>query len=522
MVIKQGKCFLLSPHCKELWEVEHFTPMTAEKKEELFHELAAVNKYPDLTLWYIEANREIRTPETRSFWREENWVIHVLDKYGNLKVHEAKYYPILVKKYSTDPNMIWVSENPKWKSKFWWKTESWIMLKEWNQIIKLNLSKIEVMPWDEKMKCSKLSEEDLNKFYADKMNSYSRFFIEKEDIYKPKFKIKINDDTELYTSSRICTSWYQYVIWYTKINGEWKLRLFYRSHSEWARRACPWEISDWALSKWELIPNFCYETTTKVDYHLCDAFDNRISSIVDGNDLDPILWYSKNLWKEILIDEIKDETHVDRLFSSSEIWNLVIEIAKRNVDKQKNPIRKKRLLNYIEHIRKKYVIDGKWKPMNNCLYAVSHVDFEWFGFVREAEDVINLYSKTVPKGLNIESMKKVNNTWYTYNHEYLWKVICEPCVAKYNWENVIIYFSYAQDNPNLVWIEYFWYMKSNINSFWIRDRQFNAAPLTWKPIEYEGQTPLGCKVKYWKYWDVRFLYQENPIIKQYKKLEGLL
>lgn len=142
MVIKQSKNLLSSSNAYEAWKKEPFIPMTEEKKEELFHELAVVNSYPDLSLWYIEANREIKDPETRSFWWETDWAIVVLDsewKYLEYNKKEFPNYWEYVKKFSEDENMIWVSENPSWKNKFWWKDGNGIMLKEWKRKIKLKL-----------------------------------------------------------------------------------------------------------------------------------------------------------------------------------------------------------------------------------------------------------------------------------------------------------------------------------------------------------------------------------------------
>ena len=116
--------------------------MTDEKKKELFHELGTVNHYPDLSLGYIEANKEIRDPETRSFWWETTGGIVVLDSEWRYTTYDKKRFPNYweyVKKFSQDENMIWVSENPSWKNKFRWKDGNGVVLKEWKRKIKLKL-----------------------------------------------------------------------------------------------------------------------------------------------------------------------------------------------------------------------------------------------------------------------------------------------------------------------------------------------------------------------------------------------
>lgn len=141
MAIKQQhKPFSLDGRAHEAWKPEVFIPMTEEKKEELFHELAV--SYPDLSLGYIEANREIKDPETRSFWWKTDWAIVVLDsewKYWKYNKKEFPNYQEYAKKFSADENMIWVSEDPSGKNKFWWKDGNGVVLKDWRRKIKLKL-----------------------------------------------------------------------------------------------------------------------------------------------------------------------------------------------------------------------------------------------------------------------------------------------------------------------------------------------------------------------------------------------
>lgn len=524
MIIKQTKPLLRPSHTVESWKSAHFMPMTAEKKEELFHELAVVNKYPDLSLWYIESNREIRTPETRSFWREENWAIHVLDKYGNLKVHEAKYYPILVKKYSMDPNMIWVSENPKWKSKFWWKTENWIMLKEWNKKIPLKLKKIieTKEELNKTMKCEKMTPEEIKEFKNAKKSKEAKFFYEKDERYKPKNKIDLWNGKILYVSDRLISD-YQELIWYIKVGDKLELRMFYKSKSEWAWRSCPWAREDWKLSKWEKIKNYCYETTTKVTNYLWELFDKLKE--IDCKDREPIEADSTNLWKNILMDRMIEETTVDTLFSVDEQRNIILnELNYYEAETSEREVFEKLKNSYLKN-------RNNWKVFHDTLKQLSiYKDKNWKKKGRLPDVVKRMYARAVPKWLDYIHMKKLQKKTYKYNNKHVWVVNTDVYQMNRNWNFVNIFFSRAEKKPNEVWIDEVQYADAEINSFWIIKKSINAAPLTWKPYEYDKQSPyinyrkwVNPKPSYsGKYVDVRYLYQDNPIIKHYKKLEKLL
>jgi hypothetical protein len=65
-----------------------------------------------------------------------------------------------------------------------------------------------------------------------KKHEYAKYFYEGDSIYQPRFKVELNSKSQIYISSKIYTSSYQYIIGYAKIDNKWHLRLFYRSHSE--------------------------------------------------------------------------------------------------------------------------------------------------------------------------------------------------------------------------------------------------------------------------------------------------
>ena len=105
--------------------------------------------------------------------------------------------------------------------------------------------------------------------------------------------------------------------------------------------------------------------------------------------------------------------------------------------------------------------------------------------------------------------------------------------CNWNWRPLKIYFSRAEDNKSLVWIDNITDFEWKINSFWIHEKWINASPLIAKPVDYISQTPYeempnDTWTRFdvnddWKpdYVDIRDIYQNNPIIKHYKKIRWL-
>jgi hypothetical protein len=248
----------------------------------------------------------------------------------------------------------------------------------------------------------------------------------------------------------------------------------YRSNSEWCWRSAPW-MDGRRYSKWETLPNWSYETTTKVDFRIWEILD-KIPESKDSK----LEWTDKEN-SEILLDEMKRQVKIDtKMFPKEE---------------------------------------------NDAVRF-----YQW----KNSEDVIEWYKKLIPEWLEYKDMKKVASKKYSYKHEYLGKVNVEIYTMKYNWRDVDIYFSRSEkDSPNKVRIENIVYSDAKINSFWLYNEQINGWPLVAKPIDYRRQTPKNRNWKpYWYAWflseeeareyatylDIRDLYQGNPIIKKYKEL----
>ena len=526
MEIKQWETSfdLLYSHTREAWEA--FIPMRADKKERLFHALAEVNDYPDLTLWYIESNREIRDPETRSFWWETGESIVVLDstwKYTKYSKEEYPNYWEFVKKFSQDENMIWVSEDPSWKDKFWRRDGYNVILKEGKRKIKLKvLDKNKNKEEKDGIKCDEMTVEEIEELKKTKKSKAAQFFYEKNDVYKPRYKIILDDWNIFYISKKLCThEGYNEILWYVMKWGELKIRMFYRSGSEGVWRSCSWLREDSKLSKWEHIHNYCYETTTKVTQQLWSAFDSMEKEI--HWELEPILSDSKSLWNNFLEKEMIGETTVDALFNSSELRDIIIKQAENIVNDdttdEETKERNKKLIKKLENYKK------NWHIFHSCL-----MNLLWFHdengdyWTWDIDTVKHMYEMAVPSELDYKNMNYKKS--FTYQHEHLWIIKTDVYQASWMWEKVNIHFSRAEETPNKVWIDDIQYSDADINSFWILGKSINAAPLVWKPIDYWNQTPYNPKddSEKWiggSYADIRDLYQENPIIKHYKQIQGL-
>lgn len=290
--------------------------------------------------------------------------------------------------------------------------------------------------------------------------------------WEPKYFAEVKWRKWLLTDKIIRSSGRTRVIWYVLVDWEYESRFFRRSRSEWDWRCAP-EMEGSRISKWESIKNASYETTTKVDLDLRHALDDDLLKVNPKKWLpNPVIWSVLDTWKE----EIK--------------------------------------------IRKMF----PWLPNDATLFFKG----------KTIKQVKNLYKNLNMEWLDYKNMQYSPELDFSYGHNYLWKVCVKAYKMNYKWENLIFYFSYAINDPKKqVRIEHVIYEDSPINDSWIYTKQINIWPLSAKPIEYKDQIPKECLEEKWRnvyendwapiyYMDIRDLYQDNPIIKQYKKLEGLL
>lgn len=314
-----------------------------------------------------------------------------------------------------------------------------------------------------------LNQQELWNFYNSPQTRKSQTFLNAR--FLPKNKIILLNSTLYITDKIIDVSWRPIIIWYTMEWWRFNLRLFYRSMSEWCRRACPWMRSDKKYSKWEHIPNASYETTTKLNPKIWNSFDN--------------------------------------LNEQPCRWKPIIDISKRLLEKGEEGV------------------EILWKEMEKSTTVMDklfpNLQSDAFNFYKNKNSslVMDWYKNLVPDWLKYKRMVCNSDESYSYYHDYLWQINVQVCSMKWNGKKVNVHFAHAKNSPNKVWIDNIVYSDAKINSFWIYDKQINAWPLVAKPIDYNSQVPIDFRSHrpiWWSsYIDIRDLYQENPIIKRYKR-----
>ncbi len=385
------------------------------------------------------------------------------------------------------------------------------------------------------IKCEKITLEEIEKIRNSKKTREAEYLYE-EERYKPENKIDLWNWIILYTTNRISKIedklfgywfwWYhEWVVWYIKFWEEYQLRMFYKSRSEWVRRACPWERTDWGYSKWENLENYSYDTTSKVVPNLVNVFENlEINKVLKRNEKDPIE-KSTELWDLLLEDDMKNEIMVNSLFNSSElmdyliyrIWTLSLNNKMTEIDKTKIS----KLIKYYQKLKDSgSVLSSAWKIM--------HTELKWNKKSIPFNVTKWIFDKLVPSWLNYKDMYKIEWENYKYDHIDFWEINVNVFETTRNWKKIKIHFWYAKNNhPEKIWIDNITYSDDEVSNFWTYKNPINAAPLVGKPADYEEQSPsfwdrrMDYKLPSWN-MDVRDIYQDNPIIIHYKKLEGLL
>ncbi len=325
-----------------------------------------------------------------------------------------------------------------------------------------------------------MTNEDLKyllSFSKNSSNLVKKYILNKD--WQPKHTLIINDWGVKYArfvSDKLRGSEHYYIVWYCSVGWQLKVRMFWKSNSEWCRRAWLWEeaIPSWEviISKWQSIQNATYETTTKVDYRIAQQLD-KITNVIKTNwGNHPTSSVPKLSWigiGKILINQMNKEVKIDKL-------------------------------------------------VDNYPYSSSCEIFRG----RNISEIINLYKNIQFWSLDLDAIKPKQNGKYSYNHKYLWVIDVQIFTTTWRGISIDIHIARARNNsPEKFWIDNIIYSDAKINSFWTYDRQINAAPLTPKPIEYKIQSPKNMELWYKTYdWyvDIRDLYQGNPLIIKCKEV----
>ena len=294
------------------------------------------------------------------------------------------------------------------------------------------------------------------------------------ELWKPKHTVDLWEHKLYLTDVMIDSKWRKFAIWYTET---WEVRLFYRSNSEGVWRASPGKDSPSRFSKWEaFIENCSYESTTMLEPKFNKFLDEVTSSSVDISPMD----YAYNLDKR---------------------W-------------------------WLFHRKKWDNFAKRWKSMKQEFEVVDawskgHFGVEWRDWIwrhsGDAEDVISRYRSMKVDWLDMKSMTRQPGKKYTFQHEYLGECEVDVVEMTFNWEKINVHFAHSVwNNPEQIFISRMEYADVEMNSFGCASRQI-ASPMVNKPMDYIDQVPRWWNWDiYWGYKDIRWLYQDMPIIREYK------
>ena len=276
--------------------------------------------------------------------------------------------------------------------------------------------------------------------------------------FPPKHKVKI-DWLEFFLSDCYQGLGRPWIVGYTT-TGE--VRLFYRSISEGI-----WRSTDGSdgptISKAQYLPNDSYETTTQVDF--------RLGKIFDKIPLQPMPWM-QSPWYWLLT--------FGRKYG-----------FKRDIKYFLRPSLEREIKIYWD--KRSAVNYYKWRDM-----AEVKKGYENYNIKLQLEKIIDSY---------------------TFSHEILGDIHVDIVRGNIQGQDVNIHFGHAVNNdPNSVFVIRWDFAASKLNTFWIPSKQLNLGPLVAKPLDYIVQAPRGRQYlkDYGEYVDIRPLYQNTPLIKQYK------
>ena len=315
---------------------------------------------------------------------------------------------------------------------------------------------------------------ELDFILKSKKSELAKMYLYWNESWRPYYTLVLDWKARRSLSKKIWGE-HDYIVWYCFLWDELRARTFWRSNSEWCRRAWLWEETSSnysiSISKWQSIKNATYETTTKIDYIIAKELD-KINLVVKSDlHSDPYSSLPINGRKicSILTPQMVKEIKIDKLYEKYPFLSSCGIIT--------------------------------WQDINVIKQWFKNIKLKW---------------------INLASMKLKKDWIYSYKHKFLWIIDVHICEIDWNGTLINIHFAKSRsNNPEKVWIDDMTYPDAKINSFWTHDRQINAAPLTAKPIEYKSQSPKWMEVWHqtfeW-YVDIRDLYQENPLIRRFKEI----
>ena len=314
---------------------------------------------------------------------------------------------------------------------------------------------------------------------------------EEKEVLKPKQKIDYHWKV-VYLTDKIND---HYVIAYIEHNGVLEPRVFRRSNSGGNWHVVP-GYDGFRVSKGEFVKNISYEKGTVVHRDFNQILDN----IPDQNEaVVSVAFVMKDAYGKDIPQSAYQEIgkHYDDMpKAAQEFYDETIV--------------------YDELIQNEFNVNSTW---NNA-----------FANYQNVEQIKTYYDKIdLSRKLDFSESKIIDT--YRSEHNYLGSVENQVMTAKikssnpdFNGREVQITIATAQKD-GLSWVENIVFADDPGTSFLTQKNPISAGLLTTKPLEYEIQLPQFVREHFafssrGGYIDIRPLMQNNPLIKEWKKIQS--
>ena len=386
-------------------------------------------------------------------------------------------------------------------------TKKWAQkTKEWIEKTKEHIQSLKNRLFDKEG--NKGEKSDLDDFEILKKSEAAKYFLEtkgwmqqtdenwhtvsvEKEVLKPKQKIDYHWKV-VYLTDKIND---HYVIAYIEHNGVLEPRVFRRSNSGGNWHAVP-GFDGLRVSKGEFVKNISYEKGTVVHRD----FNQILDDIPDQNEtVSSVEFVMKDAYGKDIPQSAYEEVgkHYDDMpKAAQEFYDETIV--------------------YDELIQNKFNVNSTW---NNA-----------FANFQNVEQIKTYYDKLdLSRKLDFSESHIIDS--YHSEHKYLGDVDNQVMTAKIKSSNpdfdgreVQITISTAQKD-RLSWVENMVFSDDSGTSFLTQKNPISAGLLTTKPLEYEIQLPQFVREDpllkdYALYIDIRPLMQNNPLIKEWKKIQS--
>lgn len=319
-----------------------------------------------------------------------------------------------------------------------------------------------------------LSKFDLKDFPVHELSGDANKFFYDPNIPKPSYKVNV-DGIDFYFTGKIGEEGKRMrVLGYARIDGKLEPRYFHFSQSAANWHSAPGFESK-RISKWEQWNPRWYEKGTVVGWKVAEALDGL-----------PRIQYDGNIWKEWK-DKVGTLNHPD--------------------DSPNDLMRSSRFRDF----ENRHTTDLSPKDMNNKITL---------------DDL---------KDMRLDKNLDISFRWWfqegpSMGHHLAFGQDVSTNIGRttYGWKPVEVIFAWTKDRPDLVWIENILHEGVPVDSFGIPKRVFNGGLITAKPADYFEQVPEfmqreGKKLYVWSdtYVDMRPWLQDNPLVVQFKRLNGI-